>query len=130
MHAVPERALAAACDVSDIVIAARWLPHSCKPRWLKADRTMLGKTGGLAIDLGKGRVVTVAEGTGAAWLVARDCAAAVQAESGAERAGCCEGQARSLSEPILSLQGRGYEGLRAKRTSRNWRGPSPSFASR
>jgi competence protein ComEC len=64
MHAVPERALAAACDVNDVVIAPRWLPRSCKPRWLKADRTMLGKTGGLAIDLDNARIVTVAEGEG------------------------------------------------------------------
>ena len=64
MHAVPERALAAACDVSDIVIAARWLPQSCHSRWLKADRTMLGKTGGLAIDLDKVRITSVAESEG------------------------------------------------------------------
>ena len=61
---VPERALAAACDVSDVVIAARWLPQSCRPRWLKADRNMLDKTGGLTIDLASKHVVTVAEGEG------------------------------------------------------------------
>jgi competence protein ComEC len=64
MNPVPERALAAACDVSDLVIAARWLPQSCRPRWLKADRTMLGATGGLTIDFGRKRIVTVAEGQG------------------------------------------------------------------
>ena len=64
MHPVPERALAAACELSDVVIAARWLPRSCTPRWLKADRTMLGKTGGLAVDLGDGRIATVAQGEG------------------------------------------------------------------
>lgn len=61
---VPERALAAACDVSDIVIAARWLPQSCRPHWLKADRNMLDKTGGLTIDLGGQHIVTVAESEG------------------------------------------------------------------
>lgn len=64
MDYVPERALAAACERSDIVIAARWLPRSCRPRWLKADRTMLERTGGLAIDLEGRSVVTVADGEG------------------------------------------------------------------
>ena len=63
-NAVPERALAAACDVSDVVIAARWLPQSCHPRWLKIDRNVLDKTGGLTIDLGSRRFVSVADGEG------------------------------------------------------------------
>ncbi len=62
--AVPERALAAACDQADIVISERWLPHSCRPRWLKADRRFLARTGGLAIDLGAGRIDSVAAGQG------------------------------------------------------------------
>lgn len=62
--AVPERSLAAACDKADIVIADRWLPRSCRPRWLKADRNMLDRTGGIAIRLSSGRVETVAEGQG------------------------------------------------------------------
>ena len=49
---VPERALAAACRRADIVIAGRWLPRSCRPRWIKADRAMLARTGGLALYLG------------------------------------------------------------------------------
>jgi competence protein ComEC len=61
---VAERQLAAACDHSDLVIADRWLPRSCQPKWLKADRTLLDRTGGLAIDLEHGRVATVAEGQG------------------------------------------------------------------
>ena len=59
-----ERELAAACERSDIVVAERWLPRSCQPRTLKADRTLLERTGGLTIDLAKGRIVTVAEGQG------------------------------------------------------------------
>src|SRR3546814_509067 len=39
--AVQERSMAAACDKVDIVIADRWLPSSCRPRWLKADRHMI-----------------------------------------------------------------------------------------
>ena len=61
---VPERALAAACDKADIVIADRWLPRSCRPRWLKADRNLLEHTGGLAIRLDAREVETVAEGRG------------------------------------------------------------------
>lgn len=61
---VPERALAAACDVSDLVIAARWLPQSCRANWLKIDRNMLDQTGGLTIDLERTRIVTVAQGEG------------------------------------------------------------------
>ena len=61
---IGERELAAACDLSDVVIADRWLPRSCRPKWLKADRNLLDRTGGLAIDLERGHVVTVAEGQG------------------------------------------------------------------
>ena len=61
---VPERALAAACDQADIVIADRRLPGACRPAWLKADRALLAQTGGLAIDLKHERVRTVAQGQG------------------------------------------------------------------
>lgn len=43
--------LVAACARSDIVIADRWLPRGCMPRWLKVDRKFLDQTGGLAIAL-------------------------------------------------------------------------------
>nr|WP_264420314.1 ComEC/Rec2 family competence protein [Novosphingobium sp. KCTC 2891] len=56
--------LAAACGASDIVIADRRLPRTCLPRLLKADRALLARTGGLAIDLTSGRVKTVAETQG------------------------------------------------------------------
>lgn len=55
-----ERELAAACERSDIVIAPRYLPRSCRPRWLKADRRMLDRTGGLTIDLQNAEIDTVA----------------------------------------------------------------------
>lgn len=61
---VEERALAAACEKSDIVIADRWLPASCNPRWLKADRNLLERTGGLSINLAKQEIATVAESQG------------------------------------------------------------------
>lgn len=61
---VSERELAAACDRSDIVIADRYLPRSCVPRWLKADERFLDREGGLAIFLEDGKLVTVAQGQG------------------------------------------------------------------
>lgn len=62
--AVPERALAAACDRSDIVVSDRWLPRSCTPRWFKADRDSLALTGGVAVHLKDARVDTVARSEG------------------------------------------------------------------
>lgn len=61
---VEERALAAACDRSDIVIADRYLPGSCSPRWLKADRGLLQETGGLALDLTNMTITSVAQRQG------------------------------------------------------------------
>lgn len=56
--------LAAACEGSDIVVADRRLPRSCSPRLLKADRALLERTGGLAIDLETGTVRSVASEQG------------------------------------------------------------------
>ena len=61
---VEERALAAACDRADIVVADRFLPRSCQPRWLKADRRLLERTGGLALYLDEPRMTAVAESQG------------------------------------------------------------------
>ncbi|SNS93723.1 competence protein ComEC [Sphingomonas laterariae] len=48
-----------ACATADIVISDRRLPRSCRPRWLKADRSLLARTGGIAIHLDTGGVRTV-----------------------------------------------------------------------
>jgi competence protein ComEC len=61
---VEERALAAACERSDIVVADRYLPRSCRPRWLRADRRLLEERGGLALDLSGERITDVASGQG------------------------------------------------------------------
>jgi competence protein ComEC len=61
---IEERALAAACERADIVVADRWLPFSCRPRWLKADGRMLARSGGLAIVLHGQRVAAVADSQG------------------------------------------------------------------
>jgi competence protein ComEC len=52
-------ALAAACNRVDIVVSERWLPGSCQPAWLKLDRDILSKTGGMAISLSPIRITTV-----------------------------------------------------------------------
>jgi competence protein ComEC len=61
---IEERALASACEQVDIVIADRWLPASCRPRWLKADRNMLETSGGLALYLADERIDRVADSQG------------------------------------------------------------------
>lgn len=61
---IPERALAAACERSDIVVSDRWLPASCRPRWLKADGRMLSESGGLAIVLDGPEISSVADSQG------------------------------------------------------------------
>ncbi|MXP32437.1 DUF4131 domain-containing protein [Erythrobacter jejuensis] len=61
---VEERALAAACDRADIVVADRYLPRSCQPQWLKADRRFLDKSGGLALFLEDESFTSVAQGEG------------------------------------------------------------------
>lgn len=61
---VERDALLDACTQSDIVIADRYLPASCRPKWLKADRNMLERSGGLTIYLEDGRIDTVADGQG------------------------------------------------------------------
>lgn len=69
---VEERALAAACEQADIVVADRFLPRACRPRWLKADRRYLDETGGLALYLADRRIAAVADGSGAhPWWTAR-----------------------------------------------------------
>jgi competence protein ComEC len=61
---IDERALAAACERADVVISERWLPRSCRPRQLKADRRLLSRSGGLRLDLRSGQVAAVAETQG------------------------------------------------------------------
>jgi competence protein ComEC len=52
-HLVEIGELNRACGKADIVVSERRLPRTCRPRWLKADRALLSKTGGLSITLGE-----------------------------------------------------------------------------
>jgi competence protein ComEC len=71
-YILPYAEFRAECARADIVVSDRRLPPWCRPRWFKADRALLAKTGGIAVTLASGRVETVAEGEGAhPWVVAR-----------------------------------------------------------
>jgi len=59
LYQLPIEQLAAACRAADIVVSDRRLPRTCTPTWLKLDAPTLRKTGGVAIALSSGRVVTV-----------------------------------------------------------------------
>jgi len=61
---IEEDLLIEACARADIVISDRFMPRSCQPRWLKADRRMLRDTGGLAINLDNSSWTSVADGQG------------------------------------------------------------------
>jgi competence protein ComEC len=41
------------------VVSERRLPRTCRPKWLKLDRPVLERTGGLTINLKTGQVTTV-----------------------------------------------------------------------
>jgi competence protein ComEC len=57
--------LVAACAGADVAVSERWLPRGCTPRWLKLDRDMLERTGGVALFVGgPPRIETVAERVG------------------------------------------------------------------
>jgi competence protein ComEC len=64
-HHVVWAEMVRACAEADIVVADRGLPRGCVPRWLRADRQLLRRTGGLAVTLGDApSVATVAERVG------------------------------------------------------------------
>lgn len=63
-YMVPSLELAAFCRRTDVMISDRRLPYGCRPRWMKIDRYSLARTGGVAVDLSRPRVRTVAERTG------------------------------------------------------------------
>ncbi|MCZ4342892.1 ComEC/Rec2 family competence protein [Sphingomonadaceae bacterium G21617-S1] len=71
-YLVEWRRMVRACATADIAISERRLPRGCNPRWLKIDRPMLARTGGLAIDLDRARIDGVAAHVGAhPWSVFR-----------------------------------------------------------
>ena len=63
-HYISALALSAACRRADIVVSDRWLPESCEPRWIRADRDLLSRVGGMTIDLEQQKISTSLERTG------------------------------------------------------------------
>lgn len=59
LYQLPSDQLIAACRAADIVVSDRRLPSACRPTWLKLDAPLLRRTGGMAISLASGRIVTV-----------------------------------------------------------------------
>ena len=77
---IPSMEMAAACKRADIVVSDRWLPLSCRPKWIKADRRLLEQSGGLAFYLDDQRVVTANEGRRhMPWVKAAHAARAAEA---------------------------------------------------
>lgn len=58
-YRVAAGALTKACAAADIVVSDRRLPRRCRPHWLKLDRALLQRTGGVAITLAKASITTV-----------------------------------------------------------------------
>lgn len=58
-YLVPAGELIEACLAADVVISERRLPRRCQPRWLRLDRETLARTGGVAVTLATGSVMTV-----------------------------------------------------------------------
>jgi len=76
---IPSMEMAAACKRVDIVVSDRWLPKSCRPKLIKADRRLLEQTGGLAFYLDTQSVVTANENSGhLPWVQAAHAARAAQ----------------------------------------------------
>ena len=68
-YPVPIAELVAACRAADVVVSERRLPRTCRPRWMKLDRPVLERTGGVAVTFATGRVTTVrAPGDAHPWV--------------------------------------------------------------
>ncbi len=61
-HFVAWKELIALCPRLDIIVSERALPPRCQPKWIKADRTLLRSSGGLAITLGPKPKVETSKG--------------------------------------------------------------------
>lgn len=59
VYRLPWESFVATCRSVDIIVSDRRLPRGCTPSWLKADRVLLEKTGGLAISLANPQVQSV-----------------------------------------------------------------------
>jgi len=88
LYQLPSDQLIAACRAADIVVSDRRLPSSCRPTWLKLDTPLLRRTGGMAISLASGRIVTVRHpGDRHPWVISRSGATDRRAGPGSALAG-------------------------------------------
>jgi competence protein ComEC len=104
LYQLPSDQLIAACRAADIVVSDRRLPSSCRPTWLKLDAPFLRRTGGMAIGLASGRIVTVRQpGDRHPWIPApnpsRSGAAIPQAGPGYAPAGARNAAGRTPGWP-------------------------------
>ncbi len=67
-YMVPWAEMIALCKAADVVVSDRRLPPGCVPRWLRLDRDMLMKTGGVAITFADARIRTVRGRGSHPWL--------------------------------------------------------------
>lgn len=85
-YLLPPQNLREECAAADIVVSDRRLPPWCNPRWVKADRPFLARTGGMAISLAGPSIETVTEGEGEhPWVSARKAAEKVGSGASASR---------------------------------------------
>lgn len=54
VYRIPWDRMMAVCRSADIFVSDRRLPPGCNPRWLKLDRDMLARTGGVAVTFSTG----------------------------------------------------------------------------
>jgi competence protein ComEC len=59
----------AQCRAADIVISERRLPPDCAPRWLRLDRPVLARSGGVAIVFDGQTIRTVRGGGKHPWRI-------------------------------------------------------------
>jgi len=52
-YLAPIEAMNRACAGADVAISDRRLPRSCRPRWMKLDKPVLARTGGVSIRFGE-----------------------------------------------------------------------------
>lgn len=66
-YLVDAGALIAACRNADVVVSERRLPRGCRPRWLRLDRPVLARTGGVALRFDPPGVTTASDGGAHPW---------------------------------------------------------------
>ena len=68
-YLLPAGAFTELCRRADIVVSERRVPRRCRARWLTLDRAALRRTGGVAVTLSTGTVITVrAPGDAHPWI--------------------------------------------------------------